>query len=274
MARQVDQAVGPRPGGVLFARPPPADVHAHDLGATGHGLADVAQADDAQPLAAERRGDAAAGQAPFARPHRAVALGDPAPSGQDQADRMVGHVLMVHAGRMGHRQAPRATPFDVDAVIAGGEAGDQRQVRQALDQILVQLELAGDDQGADVLRRLDGRAFPEAIDVVGAFQEGAQRGQMPLHDQDGGTLGHARTSTRRVSSSRRARMDGQRGLSQASRERVVALPRRSQTTCGPARRAEAQTAKSRSLVTMTRSSRFAASQTAESGAWTPIEFMA
>src|SRR5690606_16777801 len=173
---------------------------------------------------------------------------------------------MVYAGRMGDGQAARAAPRDVDAVISSGEAGDQRQVRQALDQILVELELAGDDQGANVAGGLDRRAFPEAIDIVGAFQEGAQRGQMPLHDQDGGTLDHARTSTRRVSSSRRARMDGQRGSSQASRERVVALPRRSQTTCGPARRADAQTAKSRSLVTMTRSSRFAASQTAESGA--------
>src|SRR5690606_30050672 len=103
---------------------------------------------------------------------------------------------MVYAGRMGDGQAARAAPRDVDAVVSSGEAGDQRQVRQALDQILVELELAGDDQGANVAGGLDRRAFPEAIDIVGAFQEGAQRGQMPLHDQDGGTLGHGRRLSR------------------------------------------------------------------------------
>uniref|UniRef100_A0A0N4ZXP3 LigA n=1 Tax=Parastrongyloides trichosuri TaxID=131310 RepID=A0A0N4ZXP3_PARTI len=177
------------PGGVFLTRAPPMDLHPHDFGASRHGLADMAQADDSQPLAAEGGGNAACGQAPFARSDRAVALGDLTPRGQDQADGVVGHVFVVHAGRMGDGQAARAAPFDVDAVVSGGEAGDQRQIGQALDQRLVQFELARDDQSTDVMRGLDRRAFPEAIDIIGAFQKGAQRGQMPLHDQDGGTLG-------------------------------------------------------------------------------------
>ena len=134
--------------------------------------------------------------APFARTHLPVARGDLAARGQDQSQRMIGHILVIDAGRVGDWQTPRAAPFDIDPVIARGETGQEVEIGKPLDQRLVQRRFAGHDHDADVVRGLDGRTFPEAIDVVGALQKAGERGEMPLHDENGGALGHARTSTR------------------------------------------------------------------------------
>ena len=104
---------------------------------------------------------------------------------------MVGDILVIDAGRVGDRQAAFTAPVDVDPVVARGETGDQVEGGELFDQRLVQRRLAGDDQGADVMGGLDRRAFPEAVDIIGALEDRRERGEMPLHDENGGALGHA-----------------------------------------------------------------------------------
>ncbi|MNR07066.1 hypothetical protein D3C85_1231700 [compost metagenome] len=100
-AGQVDQAVGAGPGGFFLARRPPLDLHPHDLGAASHGLADSAQADDADGLAAQRGGDGLGGRGPTAGAHLTVALGDLASCSQDQANGVVGDVFVVDGRGVG-----------------------------------------------------------------------------------------------------------------------------------------------------------------------------
>ena len=62
---------------------------------------------------------------------------------QDQAHGVVGDVLMIDARRMADLQPTPARPVQIDAIIAGGETGDQTQVRQALGEGLVEVEIEG-----------------------------------------------------------------------------------------------------------------------------------
>ena len=121
----------------------------------------MAQTDNPQLLSADGGGDVAGFDLPFAAADLTVTGDDLAAGGQDQAQGVIGDVFVIDARRMADRQAARTAPFDVDAVIARGETGDEAEVRKLFDQRLVQRRFAGDDQGADVVGGLDRRAFPE-----------------------------------------------------------------------------------------------------------------
>ena len=95
----------------------------------GHGLADRAEAEDA-----ERAAGQSAGLAVFFLLPRAVAkidrgIDDPPVGGDQHADGQFGHGGGVLAGAIGHVNAARAGRGDIDGIDARSGADDQRKLR-------------------------------------------------------------------------------------------------------------------------------------------------
>ncbi len=107
------------------------DLQTEGARPAGHGLADAAHADDAEPLAAD-----SVAEHPGRRPSLPVlALGqnggafDQSPRHrQDQRHGHVGGVFGQHFRRVGHRDAARMRRSDVDIIDAVAEIGDHAQL--------------------------------------------------------------------------------------------------------------------------------------------------
>ncbi len=67
---------------------------------------------------------------------------------------MVGDILVIDVGRMRHRQPVRPSPGKIDAVIAGGKAGDQPQSRCSVEQRFVERKFARHHHDASLVEPL------------------------------------------------------------------------------------------------------------------------
>jgi len=170
----------------------------------------MAKADDPSLAAAQAMARAhAVHRAPAAAAHATVALGDPAPGAQQQAQGVIGHVAGVEADRVGHRQAMGPAPRHVDAVIAGADAGDQAQARHFRQQVARQHHLAGVDDGlhlpARPFKKVQAiRIVPQAVHLVGALQQRLHRQQHLVRKNDVGLYDRVLRHWRRLRSRRAA----------------------------------------------------------------------
>ena len=109
------------------------DGHAERRGTLRDLHADVAQAQHAQTRTGQRRTvGARTGEAPFA--HRAIELRIAARQCQHQAQRMIGHGVVIHAGCIGEGDAVLAGVGKIDAFVAGAKTANDFQLRHALHQ--------------------------------------------------------------------------------------------------------------------------------------------
>jgi hypothetical protein len=112
------------------------DRQAEGLGAAGHGGADAAHADDAEPLAAnavaEHPGRRPALPAAIIADNDIGALGQPPRHGQHQCHGHVGGVIGKHVGGVGDGDALFLRGIDIDVVDAIAEIGDQLHLRAGL----------------------------------------------------------------------------------------------------------------------------------------------
>ena len=109
-----------------------ADRHAEGRRAARDFQADGAQADDAQPPAAEV-GVQRQRVAPDACAHGRALLRQRAHAGQQQRQRMVGHAVVVGAGAIADEHAARLRGGHVQVLVAGALGGQQLQARQRGD---------------------------------------------------------------------------------------------------------------------------------------------
>ena len=166
--RQVGKAREVAGGGVRARRAVVvADLHAERLGAPCHRGTDRAEPEDAEPRARERVAERVPARLPSALADEAVGAAEVTRQRDDEADRDVRHVGGEHArgGRDGDA-APRQF-FHVDAVGPGPEAGDDREVRQPVEQRRVDRLLAVRRDAADAgagRRVIQGEALPQPGD--------------------------------------------------------------------------------------------------------------
>ena len=156
------------------------DLHAEGPGPVGHGLADAAHAEDAQPLA----GDVHAHELgrrpahPVVGPQHGRALVG-APRGAQQAEHGdVGGGVGQHVGRVADRDAALGGRGDVDMLVADREGGDHAdRGRQAGDGLGVQGIAGGAHDAVAAGRRLDqGGAV---IEPVLGVEHGVEIGRQP-----------------------------------------------------------------------------------------------
>ena len=171
------------------------DGHPEGAGAGGDFLADAAEADHAERLAA----DLDAGELlllPLALLHRGVGRGDRARQREDERERELGDADAVGAGRVHDDDAPRAGGGEVDVVDAGAGAGDDPELRGLADQGRRDLRRASHDDGVGVGEgglELGQRTAGRRVDrppLDGAQEVGGRRGQI-IGDDDfhGGPAG-------------------------------------------------------------------------------------
>ncbi|MDR6216348.1 hypothetical protein QE399_004037 [Paracidovorax wautersii] len=105
-----------------------ADGHVEARRAACDLLADRPQAEDAQLLARDI-GRQADGVAPDALAAQAVQRAQAAHDGDQQAEGVVGHAVVVGARAVGHDDAARAGGVQGDVLVAGAQGADQFQRR-------------------------------------------------------------------------------------------------------------------------------------------------
>ncbi len=113
---------------------------------------------------------------------------------EDQADGVIGDILVIGVPRMADLEAARCRPGYVDPVIAHGEAGDQAERGHLLDQIAGDRELARGDHRAHLAEPAQRRLLPQRQGFVEAGEQRDQRPKMWLGDSDdgggNGAIGH------------------------------------------------------------------------------------
>ena len=129
--------------GLLLGRRAPRvvieDLHREAPRALGHRLADAAEADDAERLAEDVRAEQHE-RIPalvLAAAHVSVALDDAARRRHKQRPREIRRRLRQHAGRVGHRDAPRSASGHVDMVVADRERRDRLQLRARREELRI-----------------------------------------------------------------------------------------------------------------------------------------
>jgi hypothetical protein len=158
------------------------DVHAEGVGAAGDLLADAAEADEAERLAA----DLLAQEflfLPLALLHRGVGGGQVAGQCQYLSHRELGDADAVGTGSVHDDDAAGAGGRDVDVVDPGAGAGDGTQSRRRGDDRRGDLGGAADDDrigSGDVGGELFGGAAAAGVDVpaFGAEQRQSGLGQI------------------------------------------------------------------------------------------------
>lgn len=103
------------------------NLHAEAFATTCDGLADAAQADDAQRLAPDLGGQGCGPLRPSAFAHEPVLPDRAADGRQNQGPRGIGHALGQHIRRVRDRDASCASRRRVDAVVAHAERRDELQ---------------------------------------------------------------------------------------------------------------------------------------------------
>jgi hypothetical protein len=150
------------------------DAHAEGFGAAGDGLADAAEADDAQPRAADlaRQGHRPLG--PAAAAHITIGLDDAPGDGEDEGHRQVGDLVVEHVRRVRDGNAAFHGSGDIDAVVADAEHRDDLERGHLRDQLARHLRLAARRDGADSRRRGSERGrvalVHAVVDAEGAVQ--------------------------------------------------------------------------------------------------------
>ena len=175
-----------------------ADLEVEALGALGQFHADGAQPQDSE-LAPGHAGDGAeaVGDAlgPVAAADHLVGPHDAPRRGQQDAEGHLGHVRGVGVGAVRDHDVALAGGGEVDALVAGAVAAEQREAGQRFHQRLGQAHAAGADDGLHMLcglARHQGRFGP--VHVTGDLAALGERRQGGLGEvetgEDGGTLGH------------------------------------------------------------------------------------
>ncbi len=109
-----------------------ADLHVEAGRAARDLLADGAQPEDAQALAGHVRRQSD-GVAPDAFAAEAVQRAQAAHDGDEQAEGMVGHAVVVGAGAVGHGDAARPGGVERDVLVAGAQSADELERGHGLD---------------------------------------------------------------------------------------------------------------------------------------------
>ena len=156
------------------------DVHLQAAGPVGHGLADLAQADDAQRPAAQL--DAGEGAAlPLAPAHRGVGGGGLVGQREHQGDRLLGRRDGVAGRGVDDHDAGLGGGLEVDVVDADAGPADDDQAGGVGEDVGRDLDLAANQQRvvvADDRGELFGRQPDLLVDfVVGAEDLEALLGQ-------------------------------------------------------------------------------------------------
>ena len=168
---ELDAVVGRLLGG--DERVDAEDRHLHRPGPDGDGLADLAEADDAERPAAqlqarERRA------LPLAAPDRRVGRGRPAGEAVQQREGVLGGRDRVAGRGVDDRDAGPRRRVEVDVVHADAGPPDDDEARAGGDQRGVDLDLAADDErvvvGQDRAQLVAGEADP-LVDLVMGAQE-------------------------------------------------------------------------------------------------------
>ncbi len=195
--RQRVRAVEKGVGHVPFAARMIADRGPEGGAARGDGLSDRPQPEDAHPLAAQRRSQrkGPVGR-PVPRPHPGIRLDHAPPRGDHQPQRKIRHIVVKHAGRVGHRHAPPAAGREVEAVGPDAQGRDQLERGQTFDDLRLDATPAGGDDAtdarADLLqqrRRVIGRV--EAVQGVAGVKRLHLRRVNGGEDEKIGFLCHA-----------------------------------------------------------------------------------
>ncbi|KAG0760713.1 hypothetical protein G6F22_019059 [Rhizopus arrhizus] len=115
---------------IAFAAVVIAHLHVEPGAALGDGLADPAQAHDAQLLAADAQAqrDAAMHLAPLAGAHEPFTLAHAAGASDQEAPGQVCYAIRQHVGRIADLHAALMRRLDVDGLVAHAPAADRLQV--------------------------------------------------------------------------------------------------------------------------------------------------
>ena len=136
-------------------------------------LADAAEAEDPDGLAAELGRELRSALQPSARVHEAIEAHEAAPRHHDQRDRHVGDVVGQHVRRVGHLEPALLAVLDGHAVVADAEHRDDLELRQRIEQRGRRHRAAALHEPADLAadrgeeRRLVGRLHVIVAVVVG-----------------------------------------------------------------------------------------------------------
>ena len=153
----------------------PEDGHLHRPRPVRDGLADLAEAHDAQRLAPQLdAGQAATGRLPVAGPHGGIALGDPAGEPVEQRERVFGGRDRVAGRRVDDHDAGPRRRVEIDVVHADAGPADDDEPAAGGDERRIGLDLAADDERvvlADDRAQLVTRQAEPFIDLVVRAEE-------------------------------------------------------------------------------------------------------
>jgi hypothetical protein len=126
------------------------DGHAEAPRAAGDCLADSAEADDTQSLAADLSPQRGAAMRPMSAADEVVARGDTAGHRQQQCERHIGDIVGQNIGRSSDADATSPSAVQVDGVGADAIDGDDLQRRQGIDEFVGGSVPAARNKGSDV----------------------------------------------------------------------------------------------------------------------------
>ena len=178
------------------------ETQSERFGPAHDGVADPAEAENAERPPRQAGAEGKRPLAPFAGAHEAVGVDDIARGREDQRDRQIGHRVVEHVGGIRDRNAGRPRALEIDAVDADPETGQYAQRAQFVDDFVAnpgcrRRSFAVSFEPFDQFALFGLGQQPQVMGLVARVEPGDGVGVEVVDDQQRGLVRHASMSLSR-----------------------------------------------------------------------------